>query len=124
MPRPGEIASAGLQERMGQTVRLQRLKTFEVKQRLDHSEASRIAIGHRHDVGMERFPDRGIARDRFVESLPDEGCGKIAMIEPGCDAMRHRAFERMMVQNIDGEKQRKFRLAPDRLFRFLPDSSK
>ena len=44
------------------------------------------------------------------------------MIEPGCDAMRHGAFERMMVENIDGEKEREFGLAPDRLFRFLPDA--
>ena len=38
--------------------------------------------------------------------------------------MRHRAFERMVVENVHGEKQRELRLAPHRFFRFLPDAGK
>ena len=36
--------------------------------------------------------------------------------------MRHRAFERIVVENVHGEEQRELRLAPHRLFRLLTDA--
>ena len=109
---------------MGQTIGLQRLEAFEIEQRLHHSQARGIAIRDRHDVGVERFADRGVARDRLLEGLADQRGGKIAMVEPRGDAMRHRAFERVVIENVDGEKQRELWLAPRRLFRFLTDARK
>ncbi len=38
--------------------------------------------------------------------------------------MGHRPFERMVIENVHGEKQRELWLAPHRLFRLLPDASK
>ena len=36
--------------------------------------------------------------------------------------MRHRAFERMVIENVHGEKQRELWLSPQSFFRFLPDA--
>ena len=107
---------------MRQTIGLERLEAFEIEQRLDHPEARRIAVGDRHDVGAERFADRRVARDRLGESLPDQRGRKVAMIEPRGDTMRHRPFERVVVEDVDGKKESKLRLAPYRLLRFLPDA--
>ena len=67
---------------MGQPIGLQRLEAFEIEQRLHHSQARGVAICDRHDIGVERFSDRRVARDRFVEGLADQRGGEVAMIEP------------------------------------------
>ena len=107
---------------MGQAIGLKRLEAFEIEQRLHHSQARGIAVGDRHDIGVERLADRGVARDRLFEGLADQRGGKVAMVEPRGDAVRHRPFERVVVENVHGEKQRELRLAPHRFFRFLPDA--
>ena len=38
--------------------------------------------------------------------------------------MRYRAFERMVVENVNGEKEPELRFAPRRFLRFLPDTGK
>src|ERR1700722_19952091 len=38
--------------------------------------------------------------------------------------MRHRAFERMVIEDVHGEEKRELWLAPHRLFRLLTDTSK
>ena len=87
-----EIALARLQKPVGQAIGLKRLEAFEIEQRLHHPEARGIAVGDRHDVGVERFADRGVARDRLGERLPDQGGRKVAMVEPRGDAVRDRAL--------------------------------
>ena len=118
----GEIALSRLQQPMRQTIGLQRLEAFEIEQGLYHPEARRIAVGDRHDVGAERFADRRVARDRLLEGLADQRGRKVAMIEPRGDTMRHRPLEGVVVKDVDGKKESKLRLAPDRLLRFLPDA--
>jgi hypothetical protein len=45
------------------------------------------------------------------------------MIEPRGHAVRHRPFERVVIENVHGKKQCELGLAPHRLFRFLPDAA-
>ena len=118
----GEIAPARLEKPVGQAIGLKRMEAFEIEERLHHPQACGIAVGDRHEVGVERLADRRLARDRLLEGLADQRGRKVAMVEPRGDAVRHRRFERVMVENVDGKKERQLRLAPRRLFGLLPDS--
>ena len=118
----GEIAPAGLPQPVRQTIGLQGLEALEVEQRLQHSEAGRVAVGDRDDVGAKRFADRRIAIDRLRVGLADEGRRNVRIVQPRGDPEDDRALQRVMVQDGGHQEGRELGLAPDRLFGFLTDA--
>ena len=90
---------------MGQTIGLQRLKSFEIEERLHHPHAGGIAISDRHDVRMKGLADRRVARDRLDEGLADQRGRQVAMIEPRGDTVRDRTFKRIVVEDANREKK-------------------
>ena len=63
-------------------MRLDGVETLEIEQRLDEAHAGRIAVGDRDDVGAERLPDGGVAREDFEIGLADQVARQVLMVEP------------------------------------------
>ena len=59
----------------------------------------RIAVDGRHDVGAERLADRGLGLQRIGVGLPDQLGRDVGMVEPLGDAVHHRLFQRVVVQD-------------------------
>ncbi len=117
-----EVAPPAPQEPVRQPIGLQRLEAFEVEQGLHHPEAGGIAVGDRHDVGVESLADRRIAENRLGEGLADERGGHVGVVEPRRDPVGDRAFQRRMIEDRRLQERRQFGLAPHRLVRLLADA--
>ena len=76
----------------------------------------RIAVDGRDDVGAERIADRGLGLERIGISLPDQFGGDVSMIEPLGDAMHHRRFQRVVMQDGGIDEGRELGLGADDVF--------
>src|SRR6185437_2581641 len=97
---------------MRQAVGLDRMEALEVEQGIDEARDRGIAVIDRHEIGAERV----------VEGLADQVTGQRRMIETLADAMHHRVFQPLMMQHGGIDEGGKLRLAPNDVFRFLPDA--
>jgi len=113
-----KIAPPRRQHRVGEPVRLQRVKTFEVEQRLHHPQARGVAVGDRDQVGAERDPDGGVAGDDIVVFLADQRGRQIGMRQPLGDAIGDRVLQRVVIENGGHQEGAERGVALDRLLRF------
>ena len=78
----------------------------------------RIAIDGRDDVGAERVADRRFGFERVGISLPDQFGGDVGVIEPLADAMHHRSFQRVVMQDRGIDEGGELGLGADDVFGF------
>ena len=119
-----EVAPAEAPQRMGETMRLDRVKTLEVEQRLDEARAGGVAVEHRQDVDPERLADSGIVAREFREGLDQQHRRDVAVIEPRRDTVDHRGFQAVVVENRRQHQLRQRRLAAQDLVRLRPHARK
>ena len=116
-----EVLAIVRPEPMRQPMNLDRVKAFEIQQRLEMPVRRGIAIDGRHDVGPERLADRGIVLERIRIRLPDQLAGNIVAVEPVGDPMDHRGFERVVVENGSVNEGRELGLVAGHVFRLDAD---
>jgi hypothetical protein len=99
---------------------LDRVETLEVEQRIDEARSRRIAVIDGHHVGAKDVAEVGLVAQRILVGLADQVTGELGMIEALGDPMDDRILEPLMMQYGRVDEGRKFRLAPDDVFRLLP----
>ncbi len=115
-----EIAASGIPQSMRETMRLNGVETLEIKHRLDHAHAGRIAIDDGDEVGTEGIGDRRIIGEHIEIGLANEVARDFRMPKPRGEPVDDRALKRVMVQDRRHHDPRNLGLAMDRLLGFGP----
>jgi hypothetical protein len=106
---------------MRDAVGLERVEALEVKQRLDETVASWIALRDRHDVGTESITERGIRLEHLVKHLVQKPGVDGGMLQPARQTMADGIFETVMAEHGRVNETAKRRLGSADLVRLAPN---
>ena len=117
-----EILAALAVEPMRQPMGLDGVEALVVEHRLDEAAGRRIAVEGGDDVGAEDFADRRLIVERVAIGLADQVAGHVGIAEPFADAVDHRRFQRVVVQDVLVDEGGKLRLAARDVLRLTADA--
>jgi hypothetical protein len=111
-----EILAASVPQPVSKPVRLNRVKAFEVKHRLEEAVGRRIAIDCRDNIRTERLAHRRLGLEGVGVGLTDHLSRDLGAVEPLGHAVNDRSLQRIVVQDGGIDQCRQLGLAAHNLF--------